>query len=432
MQTWQVDPSACHLTHVVDLLAHAGGADGAGAGGALTGLPAGPAVVVFEGEGRRTTLVATTADAREFVRKRLGATPPEAGDEAKRSRRVDHRVLTRRVTVVPVGSAFEAELEYVRQVRARLPAEYRAAVERWRPWWVRVDPGDEFPDLTKTNLAGASDAAPRRAGGNRPARTGPGVLVGPVPDKDAAGRLIEAVVDVADLCRFHHLLVQAPRATACAYKEMGRCPAPCDGTETMDSYRARVGAALESLTVPAEARRAAVESRMRDDAARQDFEGAQRRQKVLDRLRALEKPAFARVSTITRFRWLLATAGGRRGWARLHVCVGGNVLPVADVDGAGAAGAARDLCGCIVSAVLSAPAMELGAPEIDTMALVCRWLSLAARKKRVGVVSLQRVEEEGVDARGVSLAIRRACNVPPMDERPEGMEMDTGGAQGIA
>ena len=38
----------------------------------------------------------------------------------------------------------------------------------------------------------------------------PGVVLGPLPDKDAAGRMIETVIDCFDLCRYHHILVQAP------------------------------------------------------------------------------------------------------------------------------------------------------------------------------------------------------------------------------
>src|SRR6185295_16204268 len=75
-----------------------------------------------------------------------------------------------------------------------------------------------------------------------------GVFIGPIADKDTAGRLIERTIDAFDLCRYHHLLVQAPRATACAYKEMGRCPAPCDGSETMAGFRARTLAAAAHLT----------------------------------------------------------------------------------------------------------------------------------------------------------------------------------------
>ena len=37
-----------------------------------------------------------------------------------------------------------------------------------------------------------------------------------------------------DLCRKHDILVQAPTGQACVYHEMGRCPAPCDGSMTLE------------------------------------------------------------------------------------------------------------------------------------------------------------------------------------------------------
>src|SRR5205807_1860255 len=106
----------------------------------------------------------------------------------------------------------------------------------FRPaWFVHVNPDANFPRYTKTiDLT-----------------TKTGVLIGPVEDKHAAARLIQLAEDSFDLCRYYNILVESPNARACAYKEMGKCPAPCDGSITMDQYRAMVSASANTLVVPA-------------------------------------------------------------------------------------------------------------------------------------------------------------------------------------
>ena len=81
----------------------------------------------------------------------------------------------------------------------------------FRPaWFVHVNPQTDFPRYIKTTSLALST----------------GVRFGPIDDKHAAARLIELLEDGFDLCRFYSILVQAPAGLACAYKEMGKCPAP--------------------------------------------------------------------------------------------------------------------------------------------------------------------------------------------------------------
>ena len=76
----------------------------------------------------------------------------------------------------------------------------------WRKsWWVGVERAGDFPRFRKTSQISDERLA----------------YVGPVRDKHAAQRLIESLEDLFDLCRYHEILVQAPRGKACAYKEMG-------------------------------------------------------------------------------------------------------------------------------------------------------------------------------------------------------------------
>jgi len=63
--------------------------------------------------------------------------------------------------------------------------------------------------------------------------------------------LIEIAEDAFDLCRYYNVLVEAPGARACAYKEMGKCPAPCDGSISMEQYRGMVEWSAQGMVDPA-------------------------------------------------------------------------------------------------------------------------------------------------------------------------------------
>ena len=61
-----------------------------------------------------------------------------------------------------------------------------------------------------------------------------------------------SVEDAFDLCRYYNVLVEAPHGKACAYKEMGKCPAPCDGSISLEQYRRLVDWSLATLIDPAQ------------------------------------------------------------------------------------------------------------------------------------------------------------------------------------
>src|SRR3982751_5231714 len=117
-------------------------------------------------------------------------------------------------------------------------------------WFIQVDPTNNFPRYIKT-------IAPL---GKR------GSVIGPLEDKHAAARLMQLAEDGFDLCRYYPILVESPNAKACAYKEMGKCPAPCDGSVSMDAYRQLVSLSLRTLVDP-RPMLADQEKRMRSAAA---------------------------------------------------------------------------------------------------------------------------------------------------------------------
>ena len=349
-------------------------------------LPDAPAVCIFQAPGAGTLLLATTASARDLARRRLAPTPAE-----QRTSRTDLRAICSggSIHVIRVGSSLEADAAYLHQARQRLPHLAKIVAERWRAWFVHVDPDAEFPQWTKTNLViglvGKRSASTAIGGDHLP----PGVFLGPLPDKDAAGRFIEAMIDGFDLCRFHNLLVQAPRASACAYKEMGRCAAPCDGTETLAAYRAQTRAAAEAVsqqgipTMLASMARASGEAHVAGTPPKHpnhnDPDKAAR--KRLDRLLPLDKPAFARVASLQDCALLLLLPSATPKRVRFVLAHRGRLASIADADPtntdelAAAADAARH-------AHQQAAPLSVDPETIDTLAITTRWLFTPDKKRR--------------------------------------------------
>ncbi len=348
-------------------------------------LPEAPGVAVFEARDGRAVLIATTRNLRELARRRLSE--PDA-DEPRSAMRVDHRAITARVCVRVAWTGVEADAAYLEEARARLPLAHRVVLERWRPWFVTVDPDAEHPEWGKTNLgpaAGKARALGKRAGVEEHAPLDAARLIGPIANKDAAGRVIERAIDGFDLCRYHHLLVQAPKATACAYKEMARCPAPCDGSEPLEQYRQRVREAAEGLCASTRGRVIEVlHARVREAAATQAFEVAARAQRAIAACEAMTSGALASVERMSDWRGVLV---GRAAQGRAAVLVwsGLRLTPVVDVLPAGGAAAVAEIWPAVRAAVERGRAPSgLDAGTLDAVAAVARMVLLPA-KKRGGV-----------------------------------------------
>lgn len=318
-------------------------------------LPSRAGVVVFEAADARTVLIATTGNVRDLVRRRLEIAPGSAG------KKTDVRAITALVRAATVGSSFEADEIYLRLVRERLPITAKAVTERWQGWYVHIDPEDPFPRWTKVATTAMAEGTTATGLATLAKR---GVLLGPVRDKHVAARLMELLDDVFDLCREYPLLVMAPHATACAYKEMGKCPAPCDGSETMESYRARVREAVACATDPLRWI-AAVEERMRAAGAAMDFEGAARLKKKAEAAGALVSASFRALGRLDEQAHVAVTRSEKRGWARVMAVGAGWVSPIADVRVEAAGEAVKEL-------IL---VRERGEARADTLGLICTWLT---------------------------------------------------------
>jgi hypothetical protein len=242
---------------------------------------------------------------RASLKRRLGG-----GELIGPTRKVDYRELVRRVYWRRVDSAFEADAVYLEAARQIFPRTYRGMLGFDPAWFVHVNPATAFPRYVKT-----IDLSRQ------------GVLIGPIEDKHAAARFVQLVEDAFDLCRYYNVLVEAPRGRACAYKEMGKCPAPCDGSISVEQYREMIRWSTATVVSPAgfvdEHTR-----RMAAAAAELNFESAAKIKQYLAQILQFGKGSFRFARRLEDFRYLALQQGPRVGTAKLFLITPGNIEEV--------------------------------------------------------------------------------------------------------
>lgn len=250
---------------------------------------------------------------RNSVKRRLGAPDAAAGP----NRRVDYRAIIRRVHWRRVDSALEADWIYFEAARLCFPQTYRGIVGLRPAWFIHVNPDANFPRYVKT-----TDLSIRT-----------GTYVGPLEDKHAAARLIQLIEDLFDLCRYYNILIEAPNGRACAYKEMGKCPAPCDGSISMGQYRWLMEWSLQVLADPAPYVREQTQ-RMQAAAAELQFELAGKIKQYVDHLSELSKGPFRHARRLKDFAFVSFEHGPRQETAKVFLLIRGQIVELLGITGA--------------------------------------------------------------------------------------------------
>ena len=106
------------------------------------------------------------------------------------------------------------------------------------------------------------------------------------------------------------MLKQAPGGQACAYKGMGKCPAPCDGSASMDQYYRAIAASVEFARGTSGPRLAELHQAMHTAASNLQFERAARIREQIDRARKVLAHDERLQKTIEGFRYLVVQRGG--------------------------------------------------------------------------------------------------------------------------
>ena len=180
-------------------------------------LPGGGGVYAFCDADDRLILLASAQSLRRSIRHRLSA----PAQDATPSKKADLAAVTRRVRWSRTYSLFESTLLYYRLARTLYPQDYRRLIAFGPAWFIHLDPQAPLPRFVPTNRVYQQ----------------PGRYWGPYPTRAQAADLIAQLEDLFDLCRHHEVLDKSPHGQACAYHEMNKCPAPCDGSIPLEAYK---------------------------------------------------------------------------------------------------------------------------------------------------------------------------------------------------
>ena len=275
-------------------------------------IPAKPAVYACLSPQGVPIIAATTANLRKALQNRI------AGEAESKRNRLNYAEFVETVRYRCVGSAFAASWWYYRTVRSLFPTRY-AAMLAWKPaWFVTLNPTVDFPQFQIS--AELCDA--------------PAMCVGPLLSRRGARELMESMEDLFDLCRYYDILRQAPHGTPCAYKELGKCHAPCDGTTSLTEYQGQIAAAGHFLADSPDARNQwfeQQEAQIRQAASRMDFRLAAEFKRKLDLADKLNEGKLTQVHNMDEWKYLILQPGKTKNWIAAFVAGPGWILAFPEV-----------------------------------------------------------------------------------------------------
>ncbi len=320
------------------------------------------------------------------------------GETISLTKRIDYREIVRKIYWRRVDSAFEADWIYHDVARQAFPDSYQGMVGFRPAWFIHVDPETNFPRYTKTiQLTGK-----------------PGILVGPVEDKHAAARLMELIEDAFDLCRYYNILVEAPNARACAYKEMGKCPAPCDGSISMDQYRLMIRWSAQTLADPREMIRQQ-NDRMKQAAAELRFETAGKIKTFIDQLNKIGKGPYRHARPIQDFAYVTVQPGPAANKAKLFLILPGSIEEIADLIAEPAQGS--EILRAVFTAAEARTESPLDKPGVERIGIVAHHLFWPSQSKGVFIPLAELADLSG---KALTKAYRTAIRA----EQPEESESE--------
>ncbi len=271
-------------------------------------LPAHGGVYAFSDEGDR---LIQTVSAQNLRRSAMGRLEPP-NDEV-RARRADLRTVARRIWWRPTYSVFEGKLAYLEIARRLNPGSYRKDLAFGPAWFATIQPGDRLPRWRVDSRAFAGGA----------------VDVGPFERRNRCTEFVALLEDLFDLCREHHILEQAPRGEPCAYFEMGKCGAPCDGSISLGRYRGMIESSVRFATGMFDERLGELEEAMRRAAGDRAYARAARLKESVMSARNFIARCKSAVARVDDFRYLIVQRGETRSRVKAFVVDRGllSVLP---------------------------------------------------------------------------------------------------------
>mgnify|MGYP005834738565 CR=1 FL=1 len=262
----------------------------------LRSLPSSPAIYLLLDASEAPVQLATTQSLRRLLSARF------AEVAVPRPKRTDLAAIVRAVRWRPLGTAFEARWWYYRLARTLHPADYRGRIAFGPAYFLNVDWERAVPELRVTERIWCQ----------------PGHFIGPWATIKAAQEALHGLWDLFDLCRYPEQVSRAPHGTRCAYAEMGRCDAPCDGSVPLAAYLERCRSAWRFAAGGVQPWIEAGAAEMQRAASQRRYEQAGLLKRQIEFARHWQRQWSPRVRVWEQFRCLLVLrVARRRAWKLL-------------------------------------------------------------------------------------------------------------------
>jgi DNA polymerase III subunit epsilon len=187
-------------------------------------LPHAPGVYLFRDERGTVLYVGKSKDLRTRVRNYFVASE-------NRTRMSEMVGLAERVDHLECATALEAEVRELRLIAEHKPRYNRRSRFPEKAVWLKVT-DEPFPRLSTV----------------RELRDDGATYLGPFGTRGAAERALTALHESFPVRQCSARLSPKKPTTACVLAEMGRCGAPCDGSESVEAYAVHVEAVRVAIT----------------------------------------------------------------------------------------------------------------------------------------------------------------------------------------
>jgi DNA polymerase III subunit epsilon len=214
----------------------------------VAGAPQACGVYRFHDAAGRTLYVGKATDLRSRLRTYFGQDP--------RRRIADLVRETSEVTWQPTPTLLEAEVLELRAIQAEQPRYNRRSRNPSPPAWLALT-REPFPRLSVVGRPGAGHLT----------------AIGPLAGRRAAHLLREAIEEVLPVRTCTTRLRVRQDHPACLLKDLGRCGAPCDGSQDQASYQQVVDAVAGLVDDPSPLM-TGLAARMQEQAVRGRYERA--------------------------------------------------------------------------------------------------------------------------------------------------------------
>lgn len=271
-----------------------------------------PGVVVFLDAHDRIIQTGATSDTKRFIADRLG----ETDDDPTPSARVTHAEICARVLVWRTGSSFESDWLTLTLARGIDPSLHTQLADRLRTPVLALD---RSTMTWRTTDLGADTITPSVS------------LIAPIRTTDGSRALGERADDLYDLCRYPSELAKAPNGTPCPYKDMCKCPAPCDGSEPLDIYNERAESAFTMIEHGVNARIDELKSDITKASTDMDFERAAQLKPQLDTLQSLPDDVRAHARALSGRTFVIVSRSIKRRWCTVWTLGRTGLTPIATI-----------------------------------------------------------------------------------------------------